>query len=76
LGYTESAYERIFIGALSGDPRLFAREDTVEEAWRIVDPILDAAKAPPEPYERGSWGPAAADRLAPGGRWLPTEVRP
>ncbi|GII28086.1 glucose-6-phosphate dehydrogenase [Planotetraspora mira] len=75
LGYTESAYERIFIGALSGDPRLFAREDTVEEAWRIVDPILDA-KAPPEPYERGSWGPAAADRLAPGGRWLPTEVRP
>ncbi|GAA4587535.1 glucose-6-phosphate dehydrogenase [Planotetraspora phitsanulokensis] len=73
LGYTESAYERIFAGALSGDPRHFARQDTVEEAWRIVDPVLDAKQAP-EPYERGSWGPASADRLAPGGHWIPTEV--
>jgi glucose-6-phosphate 1-dehydrogenase len=66
-GEAESAYERIFTDALSGDPRHFARQDTVEEQWRVVDPILDAT-TPPEPYERGGWGPISADRLADDGR--------
>ena len=74
-GQAESAYERIFADALAGDPRQFAREDTVEEEWRIVDPVLDA-KTPPEPYERGGWGPSAADRLTADGHWIPTWVRP
>jgi glucose-6-phosphate 1-dehydrogenase len=73
-GHMESAYERIFTDALSGDPRHFARQDNVEEEWRIVAPILDA-KAPPERYERGSWGPSSADRLAEEGHWIPTVVR-
>ncbi|MBX6768843.1 MAG: glucose-6-phosphate dehydrogenase [Actinomadura rubrobrunea] len=72
-GRVDGAYERIITDALTGDPRHFAREDTVEEAWRVVDPILDA-KTAPEPYERGGWGPSDADRL-PGEGWIPTEVR-
>jgi glucose-6-phosphate 1-dehydrogenase len=72
-GQAENAYERIFTDALSGDPRHFAREDNVEEEWRIVDPILDV-KTPPEPYERGGWGPAGADRLTDDGHWIPTQV--
>ena len=39
-----------------GDQMLFAREDTVEAAWRIVDPVLNLAEAP-LPYRRGTWGP-------------------
>ncbi|HEX6471114.1 MAG TPA: glucose-6-phosphate dehydrogenase [Streptosporangiaceae bacterium] len=74
-GQPESAYERIFTDALAGDPRHFAHQDTVEEQWRIVDPILDA-KAPPEQYEPGGWGPSSADRLTEEGRWIPTAVRP
>ncbi|MGH3389106.1 MAG: glucose-6-phosphate dehydrogenase [Actinomadura sp.] len=73
-GQVETAYERILTDALSGDPRHFAGQDTVEEEWRIVDPILDA-KTPPEPYEPGGWGPAGADRLSDDSRWIPTQVR-
>ncbi|WP_067137174.1 glucose-6-phosphate dehydrogenase [Microtetraspora malaysiensis] len=73
-GQPESAYERIITDALSGDPRHFARQDTVEEEWRIVDPIL-GFETPPEPYERGGWGPSSADRLTGDGRWIPTYVR-
>jgi glucose-6-phosphate 1-dehydrogenase len=69
LGQTESAYERILSSALSGDPRYFARQDTVEEAWRIIDPAL-GGKTPPQPYEPGSWGPPTADRLARPGHWI------
>jgi glucose-6-phosphate 1-dehydrogenase len=72
LGQTESAYERILSSALSGDPRYFARQDTVEEAWRIVDPAL-GGKTPPQPYEPGGWGPPTADRLARPGHWLPPQ---
>jgi glucose-6-phosphate 1-dehydrogenase len=61
LGQPESAYERILTDALAGELRHFARQDTVEEAWRIVDPVLD--KTAPEPYEPGTWGPPGADRL-------------
>jgi glucose-6-phosphate 1-dehydrogenase len=63
-------YARLLDGAMDGDPLLFARQDEVEEAWRIVEPLLDV-DAEPEPYEPGTWGPAAADRLAaPVGGWI------
>jgi len=63
------AYERVLTDALTGDRTLFAREDYVEEAWRIVDPILEP-RTPVYSYEPGSWGPreAAAGRLAGSGR--------
>jgi glucose-6-phosphate 1-dehydrogenase len=62
-------YERLLGDALRGDPTLFAREDYVEEAWRIVDPILQSAPAVRE-YEPGTWGPEDAARLiVPQGRW-------
>ena len=70
------AYERLLQDALEGDPRLFIRSDHIEEAWRIVDPLLqsweDSMEFPPHVYERGSWGPQAADALlAQDGRaWL------
>jgi glucose-6-phosphate 1-dehydrogenase len=54
---------------MAGDTLLFARQDEVEHAWRIVDPAL---KSPPtvEPYEPGTWGPASAAALAaPVGGW-------
>jgi glucose-6-phosphate 1-dehydrogenase len=62
------AYERVLGEALAGDPTLFAREDSVEEAWRIVDPVLKAG-TPVHEYEPGTWGPAEADRLSPPGGW-------
>jgi glucose-6-phosphate 1-dehydrogenase len=65
------AYERLIGEALEGDPSLFAREDGVLEAWRIVDPLLDV-RSRPELYEPGSPGPAAADALvASSGGWRP-----
>jgi glucose-6-phosphate 1-dehydrogenase len=62
-------YERLLEDALSGDPTLFTREDTVEAAWSIVDPVI---KHQPRslPYKRGSWGPKEADTLiAKEGGW-------
>jgi glucose-6-phosphate 1-dehydrogenase len=62
-------YERILTDAMAGDHTLFAREDYVEEAWRVVDPIL---KAPPpvQEYEPGTWGPGAGlARVSPAGGW-------
>ena len=50
------AYERVLGDAMAGDASLFAREDYVEEAWRIVDPVLKAG-TPLYEYEPGSWGP-------------------
>jgi glucose-6-phosphate 1-dehydrogenase len=64
-----SAYERVLTDALAGDSTLFAREDYVEEAWRIVDPVLQKS-TPVYEYEPGSWGPAEArQRLAPACGW-------
>jgi glucose-6-phosphate 1-dehydrogenase len=57
-------YERLLSDAIHGDSERFAREDTVEAAWRIVDPIL-AADTPLYQYDPGSWGPAEADKLTP-----------
>lgn len=62
LGEGPEAYERLLRDAVEGDARLFARQDSVEEAWRIFDPLLADPPAALE-YEPGSWGPAAADRL-------------
>jgi glucose-6-phosphate 1-dehydrogenase len=62
-------YEELLDNALHGDQSRFAREDYVEEAWRIVDPILDNA-VPLHFYDPGTWGPAEADGLtSPDGGW-------
>jgi len=62
-------YERLLGDAIRGDASLFAREDGVEAAWRIIDPILGNVAAPVE-YEPNTWGPAEADRLIAGdGGW-------
>ncbi|MER7441935.1 glucose-6-phosphate dehydrogenase [Micromonospora avicenniae] len=66
LGHRREAYERLLDDALDGRHLRFAREETIEQEWRIVEPVLDL----PEPvlsYPRGSWGPAEAQTLA--GRW-------
>ena len=58
-------YDRLIGAALDGDRWLFARQDTVEAAWRIVDPVLGDAGGPVHPYAKGTWGPKEADRLLP-----------
>jgi glucose-6-phosphate 1-dehydrogenase len=55
-------YERLIGDAVVGDSTLFARQDAVEAAWAVVDPVL-AAALPVHFYERGSWGPVEADRI-------------
>ena len=63
------AYERVLGDAMAGDATLFAREDYVEEAWRIVDPVLKAG-TPVYEYEPNTWGPAEVDRMVtPPGGW-------
>jgi glucose-6-phosphate 1-dehydrogenase len=57
-------YDRLIGAALDGDRWLFARQDTVEAAWEIVDPVLGDV-VPVHPYARGTWGPKEADRLLP-----------
>jgi glucose-6-phosphate 1-dehydrogenase len=57
-------YDRLIGAALDGDRWLFARQDTVEAAWRIVDPVLGDA-VPVHAYAQGSWGPKEAERLLP-----------
>jgi glucose-6-phosphate 1-dehydrogenase len=57
-------YDRLIGTALDGDRWLFARQDTVEAAWKIVDPVLGDA-TPVHPYAKGTWGPKEADRLLP-----------
>jgi glucose-6-phosphate 1-dehydrogenase len=59
------AYERLIGDALRGDPTLFAREDEVEAAWAIVEPILGDRPKTLE-YEPGQWGPAEAEQLIDG----------
>ena len=61
------AYERLLQDSLEGDASLFIRSDHIEEAWRIVGPLLQGQEnpgmPPPQEYEPGSWGPPAADEL-------------
>jgi glucose-6-phosphate 1-dehydrogenase len=70
------AYERLLGDAMAGDATLFAREDYVEEAWRIVDPALQAGSAL-YPYDPGGWGPTEVDHLVtpPEGWQAPTIAR-
>jgi glucose-6-phosphate 1-dehydrogenase len=65
----EDAYERVLGDAMAGDPTIFAREDYVEEAWRIVDPVLKA-DLPAHEYDKGVWGPSEVEpRVLPPGGW-------
>jgi glucose-6-phosphate 1-dehydrogenase len=71
------SYDRLLGDAMRGDASLFGRQDTIEEQWRIVDPVLDMPSQP-HPYEPGTWGPAEADRLVaetPGGWQRPVDPR-
>ena len=71
------AYERVLGDAMAGDATLFARQDYVEEAWRIVDPVLKA-KTPVYIYEPQTWGPKEVDQsvLPPGGWDIPQQDEP
>jgi glucose-6-phosphate 1-dehydrogenase len=65
----ESPYERLLGDAMAGDGALFTREDAVEAAWAVVEPVLEN-HLPVRPYKRGSWGPKQADALiAADGGW-------
>jgi glucose-6-phosphate 1-dehydrogenase len=64
-GRAADPYERLIEDALAGDARRFAREDSVEEAWRVVEPVLECPD-PVVPYDPGSWGPPEADRIIEG----------
>jgi glucose-6-phosphate 1-dehydrogenase len=69
LGHRQGAYERLLDDAMDGDTTRFGGEDSLEQQWRIVDPVL---RQPPSVrlYSRGTWGPEAASRLLnPGGSW-------
>ena len=59
-------YDRLIGAALGGERWLFAQQETVEAAWRVVDPILGDV-VPVQPYAKGTWGPKEADRLLPPG---------
>ena len=63
------AYERLLGDAMLGDATLFARQDVVEAAWAIVDPVIHGP-SPMYEYEPGTWGPKEADKLVEGvGGW-------
>jgi len=68
------AYERVLTDAMDGDATLFARQDYVEEAWRIVDPALKA-DTPVFKYEPQTWGPKEVERVTPPGGWHAPSVR-
>jgi glucose-6-phosphate 1-dehydrogenase len=68
-GEGPTPYEVLLLAAMHGDAARFTRQDGIEEAWRIMAPLLEAPP-PVEPYAKDSWGPQAADRLIAGsGRW-------
>ncbi len=61
----QQPYERLLHDAIRGDASLFTRDDAVEAAWRVIDPMLGDVPAP-EQYESGTWGPEAANRVVSG----------
>jgi len=73
MSQSPEAYERLILDTMRGDATLFARDDEVEAAWAIVDPILDAwqdGDADVPKYDAGSQGPEEANAiLEPGQRW-------
>jgi glucose-6-phosphate 1-dehydrogenase len=73
FGERPEAYERLLGDAIDGDARFFARQDGVEEAWRVVEPVVKHPLGV-ELYERGSWGPHEADDMVePFGGWYAPE---
>ena len=62
------AYERLLGDAIDGKAELYARQDAIEAAWRVIDPILGDA-TPIQTYEEGSWGPKEQETIAPPGGW-------
>ncbi len=70
LGERSEAYERLIDDAMAGNPRRFARQDMVEQTWRVIQPALDDP-GPVHRYERGSWGPAEAEAIIDNGTWFP-----
>ena len=69
-------YEELLYAAIRGDQSHFTREDSVEETWRVLDPLLDRTEQP-HPYASGSWGPAAAQHLTTEfGGWRPPWLLP
>src|SRR5207244_5254504 len=72
-GQSPEAYERLLLDAIHGDATLYARGDWVEQAWEILQPVLDAwaERNEPSPYEAGTWGPPEADEFIrrDGGPW-------
>ncbi|OHU99227.1 glucose-6-phosphate dehydrogenase [Mycobacterium talmoniae] len=80
LGEPIRPYERLLHAGLTGDRQLFAREDSIEETWRIVQPLLDSP-GEVHRYEPGSWGPEAAHTLLRGHQswhepWMPGNNHP
>jgi glucose-6-phosphate 1-dehydrogenase len=74
-GEGATPYEVLLHAAMTGDSTRFTRQDSVEETWRVMQPLLDS---PPQvqSYEKGTWGPTAADDLVAGhggwyGPWVP-----
>lgn len=66
----ETPYARLLTDAMAGNGTLFTREDAVEAAWAVVEPILKTHH-PAHPYQPGSWGPKQSDALtAADGVWL------
>jgi glucose-6-phosphate 1-dehydrogenase len=69
FGARQQAYQRLLGDALEGNPARFARQDGVEHAWRVIQPLLDQP-GPVHSYRRSSWGPAEADAITVGhGGW-------
>jgi glucose-6-phosphate 1-dehydrogenase len=68
-----SAYERLLLDCMQGDATLYSRGDAVEEAWKFVQPILNAWKNNPDipvyGYPAGTWGPEKSEKLIDGGEW-------
>ncbi|HEV8423578.1 MAG TPA: glucose-6-phosphate dehydrogenase [Actinomycetes bacterium] len=62
-------YERLLGDAMHGETELFARQDTVEAEWRVVDPVIGDDATPLYEYEPGTWGPAEAAQLIAGDGW-------
>lgn len=75
LGERQEAYERLLGDAIAGSQRRFARQDIVEQTWRILQPALDDP-APIHPYFRGSWGPVESDKILGTDAWYPPQLAP
>jgi glucose-6-phosphate 1-dehydrogenase len=68
-GEDPEPYERLLSDAIAGEHQLFTRQSSIEETWRVVQPLLDQP-GPVHPYEKGTWGPNEAEKLVHGtGQW-------